>query len=223
MAAGMHAPAHRRITVAKSTEARLRRKLKEQLGFLRRSARDFDGGHEDEALRLATTMRVLFHDTRVSTSVLTHLSMCNKTMLATPRTNFADWRDFLNVRINLNSPEPMTLLPKLGDQFVPVPFATWWESDSVTNAAGTSVSRKQIILGAANQDGGAHVDDQLREFYEHLIAGEYSLGITGNLTYEGAPPFAQGVTLYPGNGHLAFLRQFAHESLITARHFRWLG
>jgi hypothetical protein len=70
------------------------------LGFLDRSARSFDDGHEDEALRLATTMRVLFHNTPLSTSLLKHLSMENTTMLSTPRTHFADWRDFLNMRID---------------------------------------------------------------------------------------------------------------------------
>ena len=206
--------------MTKSDKARLRRKLKEQLGFLQRSARDYDGGHEEEALRLATTMRVLFHDTSASTSLLTHLSMQNTTMLASPTTHFADWRDFLNVRIDLSSHEPVRFLPKLGDQFVPIPFSDWWGSDSVA-ASGTSVSRKQIVLGAANRDGGAHVDTKLQTFYEHLVKGEYGLGITGNMTYDGSPPFPQGVTIYPSNGHLALLRQFAHESLTAASHYHW--
>jgi hypothetical protein len=208
--------------VTKSDEARLRRKLKEQVGFLERSARDYDSGHEEEALRLATTMRVLFHDTPTSTSLLTHMSTRHTTtMLASPPTKFADWRDFLNVKIDLNSSEPVRFLPNLRDQLIPMPFADWWDSDSVS-ASGTSVSRKRIVLGAANRDGGAHVDTKLQTFYEHLVKGEYGLGITGDLTYEGTPPFPQGVTVYPGNGHLAFLRQFAHECLTAARHYHWI-
>jgi hypothetical protein len=110
----------------------------------------------------------------------------------------------------------------LGIQFAPVPFEVWWESDSVTNAAGSSVSRKQIVLGAANQDGGAHVDDKLKAFYSDLARGENLMGITGDLTFNGPPPFPQSVTVWPSNGHLALLRQFAHETLITATQYRWI-
>ncbi|VBA59310.1 hypothetical protein [Mycobacterium attenuatum] len=205
-----------------TTDARMRTKLREQLGFLERSAAHFDSGHEDEALRLATTMRVLFHDTPQSTSLLSLLSMRNTTMLSTPRTDFADWRDFLNQRIDLSAAEPVPLIPKLGDQFMPVPFSTWWESDAVANDSGMTVARKRIVLGAANKDGGAHVDPKLQRFYENLAKGKYALGISGNLTYDGPAPFEQGVTIYPSNGHLALLRQFAHEVLCTAKHFDWL-
>jgi hypothetical protein len=59
----------------------MRTKLREQLGFIERSTRFFDEGHEEEALRLATTMRVLFHDTALSTSLLTHLSMRHTTVM----------------------------------------------------------------------------------------------------------------------------------------------
>src|SRR3954465_14733121 len=41
-----------------------------QLGYLRRSARLFDEGDRDEAIRIAVTIRVLLHDTGVSTSLL---------------------------------------------------------------------------------------------------------------------------------------------------------
>jgi hypothetical protein len=208
--------------VTESTDTRMRAKLREQLGFLERSASHFDIGHEDEALRLATTMRVLFHDTGHSTSVLTLVSMRNTTMLSTPRTHFTDWRCFLNERIDLNATAPVALLPKLGDQFTKVPFASWWDSDSVTNDKGVSVSRRRIVLGAANKDGGAHVDPKLDRFYENLARGKYALGITGNLTYDGPPPFEQGITHYPRNGHLALLRQFAHEVLNTAQQFDWV-
>jgi hypothetical protein len=116
----------------------------------------------------------------------------------------------------------MTLHAKRGAQFARVPVEDWWESDSVMNASGVSVSRKQIILGAANRDGGAHVDRKLQAFYEHLVEGQFSMGITGDLTYNGEPPFPQGQLIYPPNGHLALIRQFAHECLCTAAVYRWL-
>jgi hypothetical protein len=47
--------------------------LTKQLGFLRRSCESYDQGYKDEAIRIATVLRVLFHDTGRSTSLLTHL------------------------------------------------------------------------------------------------------------------------------------------------------
>jgi hypothetical protein len=50
-------------------------KLRQQLGFLDRSAALFDQGHEDEAIRLAQIMRVLLHDTSASHSLLGQLGV----------------------------------------------------------------------------------------------------------------------------------------------------
>src|SRR4051794_39690166 len=64
--AGSRIDGHR----AKRDDAELRRKLAEQLDFLRRSVDLFDAGHESEAIRLAVPIRVLVHDTGKSTSLL---------------------------------------------------------------------------------------------------------------------------------------------------------
>ncbi|MCK0439193.1 hypothetical protein MUG78_06870 [Gordonia alkaliphila] len=52
-------------TVSEREDAadRFRRLLSSHIGFLKRSCWLFDQGHEDEALRIATSLRVLFHDT----------------------------------------------------------------------------------------------------------------------------------------------------------------
>ena len=57
--------------------------LGRQLGFIERSCRDFDAGHKDEAIRIATSLRVLFHDTNNATSLLTHLKAKQIKLLAT--------------------------------------------------------------------------------------------------------------------------------------------
>src|SRR5258708_637287 len=55
--------------------------LEEQLAFLERSATSFDEGHESEAKRLAAVIRVLVHDTQVSRSLLSQLSLKAGTFL----------------------------------------------------------------------------------------------------------------------------------------------
>ena len=49
--------------------------LRRHIKFLERSCAAFDAGHAEEALRIAVTLRVLFHDTTKSTSLLTHLGL----------------------------------------------------------------------------------------------------------------------------------------------------
>jgi hypothetical protein len=53
----------------------LAEKLRQQVRFLRRSAAVFDGGDEDEALRLASIIRLLLHDTGASHSLLGQLGV----------------------------------------------------------------------------------------------------------------------------------------------------
>jgi len=51
------------------------RKLSEQLQFLENSSILFDSGIEDEGYRIATALRVIFHDTSHSKSLSRHLKM----------------------------------------------------------------------------------------------------------------------------------------------------
>lgn len=49
--------------------------LARQINFLNRSCNEFDNGNHDEAIRMATTLRVLLHDTNNSKSLFTHLGI----------------------------------------------------------------------------------------------------------------------------------------------------
>ena len=53
---------------------RYQQELKKQLGFHRRSCQWYDSGEVDEAIRIAVPIRTIIHDTRNSTSLLTHLN-----------------------------------------------------------------------------------------------------------------------------------------------------
>jgi hypothetical protein len=200
---------------------RLTKKLKEQLQFIRRSCEAYDQGAEEEALRIATHLRVIFHQTNSSTSLITYLSFGHKRMLSSSRGD-TDWKDYLSHEINLNSPNPIRMRAILGDKFHELSIEDWWERETVFVHAGTNHSRRKIVLSAANKDGGAHVDSELEEYYEFLCAGEYLIGITGNLEYNGPPPFPQGAKIYPTNAHFALIRQFAHETLASVDYFKWL-
>jgi hypothetical protein len=204
------------------TDQRFRDKLKEQLRFLSRSAELFDKGCEDEAIRLATSLRVIFHDTRSSTSLSSHLGLTDSSVLSTSR-GHGDWQDYLAHEIDLESPSPVRTRPLLGNEFNAIPMAEWWNVESVFSHGGESYTRRMIILSAANKDGGTHVDSKLEEYYEVLCAGEYAIGFRVNPNPNGGGKYAftPGVTHHAKNAHLGLIRQFAHEVVATVDHHGW--
>lgn len=201
-------------------DPRLEEKFREQLQFLESSAISYDQGAENEALRMATALRVLLHDTKRSKSLFKHLGRCH-IQLQSSSHGHGNWQDYLSQEINLNSSEPVRMRPLLGFQFKLVQFAHWWKHEPVFVHKSKKYTREQICLSAANKDGGAHVDSVLEEYYKGLAAGNSMMGIIGSMEYDGPPPFPQGVAMHPKNAHLALIRQFAHEFLATAEHYKW--
>jgi hypothetical protein len=190
----------------------LRAHLEEQLGFLERSAGAFDNGFDGEAKRLATTIRILVHDTSQSNSLLSQLSLLHST-------------DFIDTALpflpgNVASYSGLISLARLGEksQFIPhldegprphraISFSDWWKSIVVVDGDGRAISRMQLILTAANQDGGTHVDPSLDSVY-------YDLAKKNSLNW-----FAgDGVNWLAIQGaERASIRQIAHEVLKTLR------
>jgi hypothetical protein len=59
------------------------------------------------------------------------------------------------------------------------PFSEWW-SERVYVLNDLAITRKQLVLTAANKDGGAHVDPDLPENYERLADGLWILAVAGD-------------------------------------------
>src|SRR5687767_12887533 len=107
--------------------------LRMQLSFIRHSAALYDQGEHLEAIRIATSLRVLFHHTARSTSLLTHLGAQETPIVSSTRgpsqpgvNGFAGTvNNFDGVSI-LNSWPPQ---PKLGRTSSPprgLPAPEWW-------------------------------------------------------------------------------------------------
>lgn len=202
-------------------EDRFFEKLREQLDFLKTSCDAFDSGRESESIRIATSLRVLLHDTRNSISLLRHIRRGDTKMLSSAR-GLKDAKDFIAFEICLASPTPVRAKPLMNSDFLrEVPLSQWLDGECVFNHKGRPHARRKIILSAANKDGGAHVDSSLEAYYESLSRGEMFPIITGSLTCDGPPPFPQGVRQYVRNGHLALLRQFAFETIASSQRFGW--
>lgn len=157
------------------TKAELLTHLRESLGFLRRSSEAFDAGFTDEAKRLATTIRVLVHDTQKSKSLLGLLHMkssmgfLNTAYPYNPK-NLLSHHGLIGLR--MENGRSSYWAPK-GDASPGRPhkyvlFPDWWNDVVVVDSRGARFNRRDLVLALANQDGGAHVDPQLDSDYAHL-------------------------------------------------------
>lgn len=194
--------------------------LGSHLGFIDRASKLYDHGQEDESLNVSNSLRTIFHDKGRTTSLLSHLNVKSSAQMLSTSRGYGDWQYYLSIVVDFNSSRPVAMKPILGDTFTPVALLDWWEGETIFVHDGVSYTRRRIVLSVAEKDGGTHVDEDLEPYYEVLLAGEYSMGITA-VTCDGPPPFPQGVTIYPDNAHLALIRQFGHEALASHRRFKW--
>lgn len=187
--------------------------LEEQVQFLKNSCSSFDSGFKGEAKRIATTIRVLVHDTNRSTSLLSQLNSKNIY--------------FYNTAFPYN---PMNLLTHLGlislvtgpsgGEYKPfldggppvtnkwVTFNTWWTKEKVlVDNKRNEFTRKELVLTCSNQDGGAHVDSKLNKQYADLNR-ENTMGWI-HVTDGNKSPIL--------NPHLTSVRQIGYELLRTLK------
>lgn len=208
------------------SQTRFERKWEEQVRFVDASCRSYDAGTESEALRIAVSLRVLFHDTATSTSLVSHLGIKDHNLLSSKisMNPLGEYTSFVRIEMNFASPTPVRAVPVLGDSFDRVPLDTWWRTQPVYSFDQRQYYRRDLVLAAANQDGGAHVDAKLNAFYVDLASGVHSLGVDGkNLKYKGTAPFDQSKIQYPQNLHQAMIRQFGHEFLASVSASKRVG
>lgn len=182
--------------------------LDRQLSFLARSCGAFDEGYHDEAIRIATVVRVLVHQTKNSTSLLKHLNATTIDLLNTcapidKNTIIANGMGTLQ----LSTDDGWSYFPTLGDGLVNtfVPVSKWWDQEIMVRHP-IRLTRRKVVLAAANQDGGAHVDEQLNADYEALKTA----GFAGMVTHTGLA--GTTVTQLEGS-HYVCLRQIGYELL----------
>jgi len=182
--------------------------LREQIYFLENSCDSFDKGFKGEAKRIAVILRILFHDTRVSHSLLGQLDKKNYKFLSTaiPVMSENEATHYGLVFIGMKGKETK-FVPMLDE--VPyhnwMKFDDWWNEIIFIDKNKTQFSRKDIILTVSNQDGGAHVDPKLDEKYINLSKNN-SLDIS---------VFSENKFVKLTKPEQAALRQIGHEVLKT--------
>lgn len=138
-------------------------------------------GNPREAVRIATAVRVIVHQTKNGKSILTHFGSPNPDMLSTampmgPNVVFGE----SGLTMMSVGPQGMTIEPTL-DRITKrvVPFQDWWQ-ERVFTLNGVSLTRKDLVLTAADKDGGAHVDADLPANYEMLANGLWTAVVEGS-------------------------------------------
>lgn len=225
----------------KPSGADLEEHLTEHVGFLITSAREYDGGNEAEAKRLAATIRALVHHTKKSSALLAQLGLIAPYSKAGGDLRFLDtspppsppWTKFLAdarlcslVSTLRDGFSNASWTPKLdathgGGIHGPISFNSWWKRSLViVTQYGEEFTRERLILAIAHEDGGVHVDAKGRRAdYERLTRkGAMGLQRTETGLFVGVPSGdlealpAGDPDLNPGP---ASTRQIAHEMLRT--------
>jgi hypothetical protein len=197
-------------------EEELKSRLKEQILFLSISAKSYDKGLVSEAKRLALAIRTLFHDTSKSTSLLKHLNkketiLLYDTSLEYEQDNLLPYTGLVTIDIEFSHGKSFAKFhPVLdGNQKAQkkINFKNWWNETIIDNKKGDKLTREDLILFIANQDGGAHVDTVLPKKYENLTRFN-SLGIEFSNMED---------SYFIDKIELANVRQISHEVLKSLR------
>jgi hypothetical protein len=195
------------------TRIELEKQLLEQISFIKNSASGYDRGNESEAKRLATPIRILVYDSRTSRSLLGLLGMKGIGFYDTAHeineNNLLTEWCIVTMRIGSGGTgfiAPLDDSPR--GEGVPVTFEKWWNKPIFRDKDRNILTRKDIVLSIANQDGGAHVDPELEAKYVKL--SRYN-----SLGWMASTPL--GEIPLPGP-HLPALRQIAHEVLKSLEH-----
>ena len=203
------------------SDDRLKPCLAEQVDFLRASGQRFDAGHPHEAKRLALTIRVLLYDTNNSRSLLEQLGLKSELAFLDTRTRPKPAPGFqiseqvgwptgmVIMQATLGGPS-WTFRATLGSSQesrpAEVPFDVWWEEPLIVSQDGTEWNRRRFILGAANQEGGGHVDPKPSAWWRDLRDGTWM----GAAKYQGPEGWLPMSDLAP-----AVIRQITRELLMA--------
>lgn len=163
------------------TDGEILVQLNRQLKILKHHVVSFSD-EPDIALDIATKIRVLCHDTKRQKSLLAQTG--KKESIRLLNTYFhksaehikAPFCGLVYVELNFNGAR---FIPKLnqnpeGVEEKFVEFDEWWNTVILSDYLGNKLTRKDLVLEMADTDGGAHVDQKLRENY-HFISRQHSL------------------------------------------------
>jgi hypothetical protein len=209
--------------------------LKDMSNRLEKMTTYYDDGDTWMSDYMAVALRVLFHNTKNSTSLVAHCYPDGKhenLMFYSSSTQYNPgyFSNFSNVnatgkKMSIRD-NHYGLLQKeyVGDKFIYKPrcdtsirienkllkYEQWWENETVmqimSGKCPIRFSRKKLILGVANKDGGAHFDPEC----DHDYFKFKSKDIIG-LVIDGEEVTSENMPIQPS------IKQIAHEAVLSIK------
>lgn len=197
----------------------LQQQLDIQLEKLRFLNSHFDAGEEHLSTEIAVKLRILLSDTRQNTSLLKKLEIKDNLQLIDTAgefdpLNLATSYNLINIRLDIksdgkgnvqNTAQYEPKIERFGGNTRLLPFDKWWSMTVICDSERRELSRKDLVLDLADQDGGAHVDSSLTDHY-HDLSRQNSLA--WQLVVDG-----KNQTAPMGNPAPACIRQISYELL----------
>jgi hypothetical protein len=198
--------------------------LKRHIKFLIKSCKEFDQGDEEEALRISNSLRVVFKTKGKTISLIDHLNIEGPFLYDT-RTHEDNgdkiYSPLVGTEIKGSTFVGTQVIKKGSHLYRPtfynrsklleksrkVDFPKWWNEiifKLQENGSQYSLSRANVILTLAEQDGGTHVDKVIDLSYD-VFNKINALG--SGVIINGAEPSLDNSPIYPS------VRQIAFESL----------
>jgi hypothetical protein len=149
----------------------LKDQLRKQYKFLCHSLENALNGDSDEIYRLATTIRILIHNTRNSTSLLQQINPeiqlidTSRPVITPNTTSHPPSKFYSGGLVRLSLPRGWVLSPASTPLYTNI--QSWWERNLFIEN-NTVFTRKLITLWIADTDGGAHVDPLLDQKYYQI-------------------------------------------------------
>ena len=156
-------------------------KLREQLELLHSSVSAFYDGQFAEALRIATSIRVLVHETTNSKALLTQIRPDGLALEIPGYTEGARLGEDEVIRfaVGIRLGPGASVAPAAdvnSSHYSLTTIGAWWSRAvfRFQSKLGTQLtySRKQVVLILANHEGGAHVDKNEDPDYVRLLTDE---------------------------------------------------
>jgi hypothetical protein len=159
-------------------------KLNEQRHLLRASITAMGVGDLTQALHVATIIRTLVHETEASKPLLKHLHANYLELpildrIMEPPKDLGGGVKSITftcpVSATISDKGIVSLVPDVpGPEYVQSTLGVWWDRNPcmVLPALGP-FSRRELVLGLANKEGGAHVDADIPERYQLVLDSQF--------------------------------------------------
>jgi hypothetical protein len=204
--------------------------LGEQLGFIKTSSDAFDNGFEAEGKRLASSIRLLVHNTWKPDGTPNQISLLTQLNVLYDIDYFETFTDpiieydkgslFSRASLIYSAIGPRYLLSP-NQPTAKVSFDAWWKKILII-VENVSYDRKSILLNLTERDGGQHIDPTLDAFY-HLLSHRdpnfnlMSVTVDPTLMYSANGDFSFPLEKDKNKIELAIARISARELELTLR------